>query len=40
MVRLDRIKAKYGLKCDLVAKCEFFNAGGRYFFFFFFSIKN
>ena len=28
MIKLDRIKAKYGLECDLYAKCEFFNAGG------------
>jgi len=28
MVKLDRIKKKYGLKCDLYAKCEFFNAAG------------
>ncbi|KAL5271025.1 hypothetical protein ACHWQZ_G001620 [Mnemiopsis leidyi] len=28
MVRLDRIKKEKGLKCDIFAKCEFFNAGG------------
>merc|ERR1712173_207708 len=28
MVKLDKIKEKYGLECDLYAKCEFFNAGG------------
>jgi len=28
MVKLDKIKAAYGLECDLYAKCEFFNAGG------------
>merc|ERR1712110_652999 len=28
MIKLDRIKKKYGLKCDLYAKCEFFNACG------------
>jgi cystathionine beta-synthase len=28
MVRLNRIGRAAGLKCDLVAKCEFFNAGG------------
>jgi len=28
LVRLDRIKEKYGLECDLFGKCEFFNAGG------------
>jgi len=28
MVRLDKIAALYGLECELVAKCEFFNAGG------------
>jgi cystathionine beta-synthase len=28
VIRLDRIKKKEGLKCDLFAKCEFFNAGG------------
>ena len=28
MVRINKIGPSYGLKCDLVAKCEFFNAGG------------
>ncbi|KAI8925473.1 tryptophan synthase beta subunit-like PLP-dependent enzyme [Entophlyctis helioformis] len=28
MVRLNRIGAEDGLECELVAKCEFFNAGG------------
>merc|ERR1712110_611299 len=28
MIKLDRIKKKYVLKCDLYAKCEFFNACG------------
>lgn len=28
MVKLNKIKEKYGLECDLYAKCEFFNAGG------------
>merc|ERR1712179_763360 len=28
MVKLDRIKKRYNLECDLYAKCEFFNAGG------------
>eukprot|EP01128_Nolandella_sp_AFSM9_P001887 TRINITY_DN12289_c0_g1_i1.p1 TRINITY_DN12289_c0_g1~~TRINITY_DN12289_c0_g1_i1.p1 ORF type:complete len:508 (+),score=149.05 TRINITY_DN12289_c0_g1_i1:91-1524(+) len=28
MVRINRIGKAAGLKCDLVAKCEFFNAGG------------
>lgn len=28
LIKLDKIKAKYNLKCDLYAKCEFFNAGG------------
>ena len=28
MVRLDKIAKKEGLKCELLAKCEFFNAGG------------
>lgn len=28
LVKLNYIGKKYGLKCDLLAKCEFFNAGG------------
>jgi len=28
LVRLDKIKKDKGLKCDLFAKCEFFNSGG------------
>lgn len=28
MVKLDNIKKRYNLECDLYAKCEFFNAGG------------
>lgn len=28
MIRLNKIPKEYGLKCDLVAKCEFFSAGG------------
>ncbi|TPX66875.1 cystathionine beta-synthase [Spizellomyces sp. 'palustris'] len=28
MVRLNRVTKDAGLECDLVAKCEFFNAGG------------
>lgn len=28
MVRLNKITKEYGIECDLVAKCEFFNAGG------------
>ncbi|KAJ0070400.1 hypothetical protein NL108_007756, partial [Boleophthalmus pectinirostris] len=28
LVRLNRIPKDYGLKCELLAKCEFFNAGG------------
>jgi len=28
MVRINKIGAQYGLKCELVAKCEYFNAGG------------
>eukprot|EP00127_Corallochytrium_limacisporum_P004445 Clim_evm7s163 gene=Clim_evmTU7s163 len=28
MVRLSKIEKEYGLKCKLLAKCEFFNAGG------------
>ncbi|CCI44996.1 hypothetical protein ABG067_003516 [Albugo candida] len=28
LVRLHKIVKKAGLKCDLLAKCEFFNAGG------------
>lgn len=28
MVKLNRIPQKYGLECELVAKCEYFNAGG------------
>lgn len=28
MVRINRINVEEGLECELVAKCEFFNAGG------------
>ncbi|KAK3530478.1 hypothetical protein QTP86_024392 [Hemibagrus guttatus] len=28
MVRINKINKTYGLKCELLAKCEFFNAGG------------
>ncbi|XP_057366168.1 cystathionine beta-synthase-like isoform X1 [Daphnia carinata] len=28
LVRLNSIPKSYGLKCDMLAKCEFFNAGG------------
>jgi cystathionine beta-synthase len=28
MVRLNRIPQSFGLECEVVAKCEFFNAGG------------
>uniref|UniRef100_H3ADZ1 Cystathionine beta-synthase n=1 Tax=Latimeria chalumnae TaxID=7897 RepID=H3ADZ1_LATCH len=28
MVRINKIGKAYGLKCELLAKCEFFNAGG------------
>jgi len=28
LVRLTRIPSKEGLRCEIVAKCEFFNAGG------------
>lgn len=28
IVRLNRIPKEHGIKCDVVAKCEFFNAGG------------
>ena len=28
MIRLERIASKEGLECELLAKCEFFNAGG------------
>ncbi|XP_055348496.1 cystathionine beta-synthase-like isoform X2 [Paramacrobiotus metropolitanus] len=28
MVRINRIGKSHGLKCELLAKCEFFNAGG------------
>jgi cystathionine beta-synthase len=28
MVRLNKIPKEYGLECELVAKCEYFNAGG------------
>ncbi|XP_064470447.1 cystathionine beta-synthase-like protein isoform X3 [Ornithodoros turicata] len=28
MVHINRIKAEYGLECNLLAKCEFFNPGG------------
>ncbi|CAE7939645.1 cysB, partial [Symbiodinium sp. KB8] len=28
LIRINRIAKEEGLKCELVAKCEFFNAGG------------
>jgi len=28
MIRINRIGKKEGIECELVAKCEFFNAGG------------
>ncbi|XP_065288614.1 cystathionine beta-synthase isoform X2 [Dermacentor albipictus] len=28
MVRINRINKEYGLECELLAKCEFFNPGG------------
>ncbi|XP_070771102.1 cystathionine beta-synthase b [Enoplosus armatus] len=28
LVRLNKIPKEFGLKCDVLAKCEFFNAGG------------
>ncbi|XP_015905542.1 cystathionine beta-synthase [Parasteatoda tepidariorum] len=28
MIKLNHIPQEYGLKCELLAKCEFFNAGG------------
>ncbi|KAJ3396262.1 hypothetical protein HDV05_003200, partial [Chytridiales sp. JEL 0842] len=28
LVRINRIGKSEGLECELVAKCEFFNAGG------------
>ncbi|KAM6934165.1 LOW QUALITY PROTEIN: cystathionine beta-synthase b [Xenentodon cancila] len=28
LVHLNRIPKEFGLKCDILAKCEFFNAGG------------
>ncbi len=28
LVRINKISESYGLKCELLAKCEFFNAGG------------
>uniref|UniRef100_H2YIZ5 Cystathionine beta-synthase n=1 Tax=Ciona savignyi TaxID=51511 RepID=H2YIZ5_CIOSA len=28
LVRLSRLEKEYGLKCQLLGKCEFFNAGG------------
>ncbi|XP_028249430.1 cystathionine beta-synthase-like [Parambassis ranga] len=28
LVRLNNIPKEFGLKCDILAKCEFFNAGG------------
>lgn len=28
LVRINKISKVYGLKCELLAKCEFFNAGG------------
>ena len=28
MIRLNRVPQSAGLKCEMLAKCEFFNAGG------------
>lgn len=28
LVRLNKIPKQYGIKCEILAKCEFFNAGG------------
>lgn len=28
LVRLNKIPAEYGIKCEMLAKCEFFNPGG------------
>jgi len=28
LIRLDRLAKSHGIKCELLAKCEFFNAGG------------
>lgn len=28
LVRLNKIPAEYGIKCEILAKCEFFNPGG------------
>lgn len=28
MVRLNKIPAEYGIKCEMLVKCEFFNSGG------------
>ena len=28
MVRINRISREAGLQCELLAKCEFYNAGG------------
>lgn len=28
MIRMTHIAAEEGLECELLAKCEFFNAGG------------
>lgn len=28
MIRIKHIAAEEGLECELLAKCEFFNAGG------------
>ena len=28
LVRLNRLPQKYGLKCEVLVKCEYFNAGG------------
>ena len=28
LIRINRIAAEAGLECELLAKCEFFNAGG------------
>ena len=28
IVRLNRVAAEAGLECEVVVKCEFFNAGG------------
>ena len=28
MIRLNKIPQSFGIKCEIVAKCDFYNAGG------------